>query len=279
MPKVRKQTARRKATTKRPKNVIDRITDIDIPDGIKICIYGRSGTGKTRLWSTFPKPILAILCSGGSKPGELRSINTPANRKVIKQVVLGNSEELHEIVEWQDTEQKFNTLVLDHVTGLNDVLLAEVLGLDEPVAQNSWGLATQQQYGQVSLQIKTHLKRMLSLSANVVIVGQEREFNNDEQSQLISPYVGAALGPSAFGWLGPACDYVAQTYIKPVTEEKVTTVGSEEITEEVFTGDAEYCLRTGTDAVYSTKFRVPPGTDLPHHIVDPTFTKIKKLIG
>jgi ABC-type polar amino acid transport system ATPase subunit len=56
---------------------MDRITDLDFEDqGIKMVLYGSSGSGKTTLWATFPKPILAIICSGGFKSGELRSVRS-----------------------------------------------------------------------------------------------------------------------------------------------------------------------------------------------------------
>lgn len=282
MPTVRKQTASvRRTRTRKVKtgSVVDRITELQINDGIKINIYGRSGTGKTRIWSTFPKPILAMVCSGGNKPGELRSINTKENRKTIKSVVIEKGDELFELVEMQKNGGPYATLVLDHVTGLQDLALKEILGLEELPAQASWGLATQQQYGQLGIQVKSYLRSLLSLSCNIVIIGQEREFNTDNESELIMPYVASALSPSIVGWLNPACDYICQTFIREQTVSKTVKVGNKERTKDVSTGEVEYCLRTGPDPVYTTKFRVPPGTVLPNEVVDADFSKIAKLIG
>lgn len=275
MPTIKKQTA--KKVRKRGSSVLDRIGPIGFEDeGIKINLYGRSGTGKTTLWATFPTPILAIICSGGSQPGELRSINTPAYRKTISQVVLEKTSELTEVAEY--AAGNFATIVLDHASGLQDMVLKELLGLEEIPAQLSWGVATQQQYGQCALQVKTHLRSLLNLSTNVVIVAQEREFNTDMEGTLLMPYVGSALTPSITGWLNPACDYICQTFIQRQTTTKTIKIGGKESKQTTDTGRMEYCLRTGPDPTYTTKFRVPKGTPLPKWLVDPDYNKIKNLI-
>ena len=274
MPKIVKQTNGKQQV--KSKSVIDRISPIGFDsDGIKINLYGRSGTGKTTLWATFPKPILCLVCSGG---GELRSVDTPANRKTIKQVVLQNSLEIEEITDHVEGSSKYATVILDHASGLQDMVLKELLNLNEIPEQLSWGLATQQQYGQLALQVKTHLRRLLNLSCNVVIVAQEREFNVDTTSELLMPYVASALSPSITGWLNPACDYICQTFIRETITEKEIKIGGKTTKQKVKTGGVEYCLRTAPDPIFTTKFRVPKGTKLPSYIVDPSFTKIENLI-
>jgi len=279
MPKVRKQTASRKRSVK-AKSVLDRVEPIgfDGDDGIHINLYGKSGTGKTTTWATFPKPILAILCSGSARPGELRSIDTPSYRKTIQQVSLEKSSELEELVDDQAVHARYSTVVLDHASGLQDAILREVLGLEEVPEQLSWGLASREQYGQVALQMKTYLRKLLDLSCNVVIIAQEREFNTDGEGDLLMPYVASALTPSVVGWLNPACDYICQTFIREQVVNKVVKIGKKQVTRKVPTGKMEYCLRTAPDAVYTTKFRVPKGTPLPPVVVDPDYDKLLNII-
>jgi len=278
MPVVKKQTAK---TTRRKKtgSVLDRIQPIGFEgeEGIKINLYGRSGTGKTTLWSSFPGKILAIVCSGGNKPGELRSIDTPANRKKIMQAEIKSSSEIGELVEY--AKDKFATVVLDHASGLQDLILKEVVGLDEIPAQLSWGIASQQQYGQVALQMKERLRSLLSMDGNVVIIAQERDFNSDSDNELLLPYVASALTPSVVGWLNPACDFIAQTFIRPKTVTKQVKIGKKIVPrKEVVKGQVEYCLRVGPDAVFTTKFRLPKGHKLPSVIIDPDYRKLLSVI-
>lgn len=279
-----KPTMKPQTQTSKSSGVLGRIKPMGFNDneGIKIVLYGSSGSGKTTLWSTFPAPILAVICSGGLKPGELRSLDTPENRKRINQVVLQESSELKTVVDALASGQiRYNTLVLDHVSGLQDLTLKEILGIDELPAQKGWGLASQQQWGQSTAQCKEYLRAMLNLDGNVVIIGQERVFGGSEEdgmSDIIRPTVGVAVTPSLAGWLAPACDYVLQCFKKPKMEEVVTTLAGKKHTTTKRGKGVQYCVRTEPHDVYQTKFRMPKGKPLPECIVDASYDKIMALI-
>jgi hypothetical protein len=155
--------------------------------------------------------------------------------------------------------------------------MKEILGLEEIPAQKSWGMATQQDYGQCSLTMKEYLRCLLDLDRNVVIVAQEREFNTDNESDLLMPYVGAGLTPSVTGWLNPAVDYLVQTFIRTGTiKREVKLGGKTKIRTEP--GGVEYCLRTGPHEIFMTKFRVPKGHPLPDVMVAPAYEKMLNII-
>ena len=281
MPVVKKQVS----STVKPKlkgGIADKIRSLGFnnDDGIKINLYGQSGTGKTTLWATFPKPILVLLCSGGKNPGELRSIDTEEYRKTIHQLQVEGSDEIREAVDMVHQTTEYATVVLDHATGLQDMVMKNILGLDELPPQSSWGMATQQQWGQCALQMKELLRAILSLETNVVIVAQERAFQlpSETESELLMPFVASALSPSVTGWLNPAVDYICQTFKRPKTRQVSVTIRGKEVQQTVKEKGIEYCLRTGPDEVYTTKFRLPKGHKLPDVIVDPSYDKIMKLI-
>jgi len=248
----------------------------DASDGISINIYGRSGTGKTTLWATFPGPILCLVCSGGKRPGELRSVDTPEYREKITPRIVTSADSLRRELE---SAVDYETVVLDHASGLQDLLLKEVLGLDELPAQRSWGMAQQSDWGQCALMMKEVLRAILSLRCNRVIVAQEREFNVDTESKLLMPYVASATTPSVVGWLNPACDYIVRTVLRKQTVERKVKIGTKVCTRQVETGEMEYALQVGPDDVFTTKFRKPRGgAKLPDFIVDPDYDKIMELI-
>lgn len=265
--------------------LFSRLQDIhdDLDDSLNVLVYGQSGSGKTTFWSTFKGPILALVCSGGKRSGELRSIDdTPEMKKKIKKLTLEKSDEVVEAVallkgQWSH----FNTVVIDHITSFCDLVLCEILGLDQLPAQKSWGMAKQQDYGQMTLQVKEHFKALLDLPQNIVFVAQERTFNSKEDnvdSDLVKPTIGAAVTPAISGWLNPACDYVLQTFKRGKMVEKTRKIGKEEQTYMEREEGIEYCLRTEPHEVYMTKFRIPRGRVLPSVIVDPNYEKLMKVI-
>lgn len=282
----KKQSATKPVRKAKSVSVIDRIAPIgfDEDEGISILLYGRSGTGKTTLWSTFPKPILSIIRSGGKRPGETRSIITAANKKTIHTVAIENSQEVLELVEMQEKTNKYKTIVVDHLSGLQDLILAEILDLDHIPEQKAWGLAQQQDYGQCALQFKEIVRKVLDLSCNRVLIAQERDFSKGSDGpttsgDMLFPFVAAALMPSIVGWLNPAVDYIGNTFIRKKRVLKTKKLGGKEKKVWVNTGEVEFCLRTAPDDVFATKFRVPKrDTPMPKEIVDPDHGKIMSII-
>jgi hypothetical protein len=275
-----------------PKGVIKKVSStgimsrikpmgFDRDDGIKMLVYGMSGSGKTTFWSTWPSPILALICSSLKNPGELRSINTPENRKRIKTLTINSVADAVELIKTLRQENHFKTVILDHCSGLQDLTLKEILGLDELPTQKSWGLASQQQYGQSTAQSKEVFRGLLDLECNTVLIAQERTFGGDENgdSEIQTPVVGAALTPSLTGWLNPACDYICQTFKRPKMKQNKITLGGKTTIQNVRASGVEYCLRTAPHDVFTTKFRVPKGTELPDCLVNPSYESVMALIN
>jgi hypothetical protein len=255
-------------------SVLDRIHPVSLSSkGLTINLYGRSATGKTTLAATFPKPALIIGLEDGTK-----SVH---NVEGLDYVPIHGSDEISELVEHLSTSKHFKTIILDTASMLQDLILKEILGLEELPAQKSWGMATREQYGQCALQTKERLRSLLDLSVkclmNVVIVAQEREFNTEDTSDVLMPFVASALSPSVVGWLNPACDYIGQTFIRQKEVIKKVKIG-DKVKERRTVDGVEYCLRTEPDPTFTTKFRLPKGTPIPDVIVDPDYDKIYALI-
>ncbi len=251
-------------------------------DKMRILIYGQSGTGKTTLWAKFPGPILCLICSGGNKPGELRSVNTKEYREKIHPRIVRGTDDFNRAVE---EAVEYATVVLDHVSGYSDMKLGEIIGKPVP-EQKGWGLATQQQYGQLAMQCKEDFRTLLNLPGNVVLVGQERTFGGRDEGldpDIIRPTVGVALTPSLTGWLNPAVDYIVQTFKAPKMKTETITVAGKKSVIETREKGVEYCLRVGPHDVFTTKFRMPSqsGFELPEYIKipqgDPTYDRLVKL--
>jgi len=283
MPQVNRQVATKKETkkkpaSKRPQGILDRILSLDKLDlgGIKMIIYGHSGSGKTRLAGSFYKagPLLHIVCSG-NKTNEARSIRGYPNIDVVG---LESPEEISLLADYIQ-EKKYVTVVLDHVTEFCNLVLSNILGLSKLPEQHSWGMAKQQDYQQMGLQVKEYLRELLDLSCNTLILGQQRTYDMQEENEsILMPYISLAATPAVAGWLTPACDYVVHTYKKrgSVTEKKKIGAKVKTITKP--NEKVTFFAQIGPSEVYITKFRVPPGTELPEEIEDPSYEKLKPFL-
>ena len=293
MAKVKKVTPKKKASPKKvvPKQTrkkggnnklagrIQRAEDLAWDEPFSIGIFGGPGTGKTTLWSTFPKPILALICSGELKsPNELKSID-PKDRQGIDTVNLENCEEINQVSEIVD-EGGYKTVVLDHMTSFSDLVLKQVLKVDKIAPQLSWGTAEQQQWGEHGLLCKTFLKTLIDLDAYTVVVSQERYFEPPRDSELGRGVYGPATTPTIAGWMVPAMDYSIQMAIRNETKTKIMNVKGKEIEERVKTGNREFVAYCRLDPGRMTKFRFPRSLvdKVPDAIINPTFQKLNDLI-
>lgn len=280
MPKIEKQVGgNSRVTVPTPFQESTGRSAWDLVNKLNVLLFGDSGTGKTTLWAGFPGPILALICSGLSRPGELRSINTPEYRKKINPIIISSSQEYHSAL---DKAGDYATVVLDHALGFSDTVLSkDILGLTEMLKSKfrqagkgeSWSVVDQRQYGQLSTELTTlHFPRLLDVPGNVVIVAHERIFRGRDEagssSDVIKPTVGAAMTPSVAGWLHKSCDYNVQTFIRPKMVKGQGEVAGQTVETLVRGQGVEYCLRCEPSEVYMTKFRRPAGgKPLPPYLV------------
>ena len=253
------------------------VTDDDLLWGevrAKCVIYGQAFSGKTTLASTFPDPILWLLCSGGSRPGELKSINTPENRKRITPKRIESYEDLKEFIKLIDD---YATVVIDHLTGYADKVLASVLKVDKAPAIKKWGLISREHYGQQTEIIKEGMRDLFDKNdrTNIVLICQERTNQpSSVDEEIIRTSVGPDVGPAIANWICPSSDWVIQTTKRPVYKDVTTESNGETVTIKVREKGVTYSARIGQSDIFTTKFRVPRGYILPEFVDDPSYRSL-----
>lgn len=242
-------------------SILDKIVDIgDAPTFESMLVYGKAGTGKTEFGSTFPTKILHL------------DIRERGHKTIKKKPGI----QLLQIDEWQEFEDiywelrdglDYKSLVIDHVTALQDVAIESVrseLGMKtgETLSQRSWG--------KVSGKMKEWLFNYRELTGkgyNVCFIAHERLRDVDEEDdERITPSVGANLMPSVASFLNGAVSVIGNTFIRETYDKKEKT------------RRREFCMRVGPHAYYAAKIRRPVAAGpAPDVIVNPTFDKVMKI--
>jgi hypothetical protein len=260
---------------------------------LNILIYGDTASGKTTCWSTFPKPILAILCSGGKrKADELWSIATPENEDVIRQVHLDKLSEITELIDGE-VAKHYQTVVIDHLTGFQDVALREVMGIEHVPEQKKFAFAGRKEWGKTAENAKEVLASMLDLDCNIVWTAHEKVFDpKDEEGkkaiiaadgQVAKAFVGPALTPALANWVNGAVNFVCQAYTtnKVKVEEITLGEGDSAVTQrmETLTNEVDYWLRVEPSTIYKSKVRIPRvWLDRLKNIKDPSYQSLMAML-
>lgn len=233
--------------------------------------YGRSGTGKTTLAATHPKPILLL---------DMKDKGTDSISDVegvfVKSIT--SREDLEEIY-WHlhKNPKKFKTVVWDTASAFQQMVMEEIAEEGNKSLDKSFqkGGLTKQDFGKVSGYMKKWIINFRDLPLEVVFIAQDRTFNNDEDEggvDVFDPEMGPALMPSVAKVLNAAVMLIGNTYIKREVIKK--EVDGKKKKSEKF----KYGLRIGPNSVYVTKIRKNRSVELPDSIFNPTYKDILSTI-
>lgn len=233
----------------------------DLPTILAVLLYGRSGTGKTTVASSFPKPLLLL---------DVREKGTDS----VANVKGGH---VGSITEWDEFESMYwylkkgghpyKTVVIDQVSQLQDLAIRKALETNkkeatDPVAKRDFGVA--------SGLMKTWLldyRDLIDEDINVVFIAHDRSIGGEEDAQgdQIEPSIGPRLMPSIASFLNGSVKIIGNTFIR----ERFEVKGNRKVR------SIDYGIRVGPHAYYTTKMRSPVGIASPAVIVNPTYEKMR----
>ncbi len=222
---------------------------------INTAIYGRNGVGKTTFACQGKKPLALISVepapTGGARsvkhiPGitvyqvATRYLTNPHTGELEK---LKGSEKMLAIANtlkqlFAAGKRPFETIVIDGVTSWNDVILAEVMGLDYEQMPAILGLGKVHvdQYTERGEKLIRYLRPFMDLPCDVTILGQEKdhnppkdttttksgkEYSRPSQTKFMfdahpmaqeGSFFSLAVGDTQAKWIQDACDFVMQLY-------------------------------------------------------------------
>lgn len=260
-----KISSKRKKTKAKLPAVVRGIQDVaTLEENHAAMFVGPAGTGKTRTAATFPKPILFIDIN------REKGLKTVQKMKNVKVARVTSWDEFIDLYWWLREGQDFKTIVLDQITGLQDLCMREVrehfrMEDDEPFQGFK-------RWGKLSGDMKTWLGNYRELIDfyNVVFIAHQREFGGEGEGEdnEITPSISARVLPSIGSYIEGACDIIGHNFIRMITEKKKGLGKKRE-------RRIEYAMRIGPHPNYVTKIRRPPEAGrLPEFIVDPSYQKL-----
>lgn len=233
----------------------------ELPSIIAAMFYGRSGTGKTTIASSFPKPALLI----DIREKGTDSVSNVKGLKVARVDEWSQFEEIYWYLAKGDHE--FKTVIVDQVTQLQELAM---LAAKKEEGKDADDHTSKRIFGITGGLMKTWLlnyRDLIDLDINVVFLAHDRvttQGDDGSGEDQIDPSVGAALMPSVASYLNGAVKIIGNTFIREtyeiVNKRKVRGV--------------EYSMRIGPHAFYTTKVRSPVGIASPAILVDPNYDKL-----
>lgn len=237
--------------------------------------YGRAGSGKTTLASTFPKPLLLL---------DIRDKGTDsiADVKGCDGIEIESLEDIEDIYYYlKENPKKYKTVVFDTVTEMQKLVMKSVTenkrGSKNKVDQDigGWGTVTRQDWGKIAGVMNKWIADFRDLPLEVVFLAQEKvrgQDDSEDDDNQITPEVGAAVMPSIATTLNAAVNVIGNTFIR--MKRKTIVKGTKKTVKE----EPQYCLRVGPNPIYTTKLRKPKSAEAPSFLEDATYQDIKDLV-
>ena len=248
--------------------ILDKASPVeDVQTHMCALFYGRSGTGKTTLAGTFPKPLL--LLDVGEKGTD--SLSDVKGIDVLHITDWAQYEEVY----WElKGKSKYKTVVIDALHSLQGLALTEIKAQagKKPLAQTS-----QKDFGNASNLMSQWVSNYRDLIGDpgmeVVFLAHDRinEVETEDDTEAIDPEVGPRVMPSVASAITGAVNVIGHSYIAEIVK-KPKKAGEKKQKE------VEYRLRIGPHGYYHTKIRKPKKIVLPEFITDPSYEKLLTIV-
>lgn len=220
-------------------------------------VYGKSGSGKTKFGSSFPKPMIYLqICDDGS--------NTIAQTEGIKAKRVGSVSDLKLAAKELVKDKKYASVFCDTFSLLTNEWQ------DENVIQKKKKM-TQQSWGDLKVETEEIIKlfHKVALNHHVILSCHESLDSLEGMEDEILPDIRPSVTKGARTYLegmtnyGIHCTKLKKIVIKDGVEQELI----------------KFAAHIGANPYYWTKFQIDSEIKLPKVMMYPTYNKIQKLIG
>lgn len=240
-------------------SILNTAVDIsEVSSGKLVVLYGKSASGKTKVGSTFPKPMLYV------KIGD-DGVNTIKRVSGISIVEPRTTAELKQVFEELEKDKTYKSVFVDTFSLLvNEWKNENVIQKGKKMTQQLWGdLLTETEE-------LIRLAHKLSKKKWVILSGHEATDSIEGMEDELLPDVRISISKGA------------RTYIEGMANFGIHTVKIQKESVDKTTGEVKevvkYAADIGPNPYYWTKFQIDPKIKLPNRMINPSYEKIMKLI-
>lgn len=239
-------------------NHLENAVDIEELGQSKLWVlYGKSGTGKTEILSTFPKPLLYIQVGDDGS-------NTIANKKGIKAIRVDDLSMLREILLEARLDNYYKTIAVDTFSLVtNEWIDANAVKKKKKVTMQMWG--------EIKTESEEYIKlaHILAREKHVVLTCHEVMDTIDGMEDEIAPDCRPNVSKGVRTYLEGMANYGIHTTV--VMKEKEQPDGT---TKEI----PVHAAHLAQSPYYWVKTQKPKEVKLPRLVLNPTYKKIQKLL-
>lgn len=221
-------------------------------------IWGKSGTGKTALGATFPKPMLYIQVGDDGS-------NTIADTEGVMAVRAESLADLKDTAQGLMTDKKYKTIFVDTFSMITNEWI------DKNATQKNKKM-TQQMWGEIKIDSEEFIKifHKLALSHIVVLSCHESNDSIEGMEDEILPDIRPSVTKGARTYLEGMANYgIHTTKLKKTIISKKTGQEKEVV---------RYAVHIGANPYYWTKLQINPGIQVPDIVINPTYDKLMGII-
>lgn len=221
-------------------------------------LWGKSGTGKTEVGSTFPKPMLYIQVGDDGS-------NTIANKEGISALRVDSLEELKNIGKELLKDKKYKSVFVDTFSMITNVWI------DANAVQKKKKM-TQQMWGDLKVETEELIKIFHKVALNHIVVLSCHESNDsiEGMEDEILPDIRPSVTKGGRTYLEGMANYgIHTTKLKKTVTNKKTGEEKEVV---------KYAAHLGANPYYWTKLQIDSSIKVPEIVFNPTYDKLLEII-
>ena len=221
-------------------------------------IWGKSGTGKTKIGSSFPKPMLYIQIGDDGS-------NTIAGVEGIKAVRVDTIDELKTMGEELLKDKKYKSVLVDTFSMItNEWIDTNIVQKKKRMTQNDWGVL------KIATEELIKIYHKVALNHIVILTCHESNDSIEGMEDEILPDMRPSVTKGARTYLEGMANYgIHTTKLKKTIVSKKTGEEKEVV---------KYAAHLGANPYYWTKLQISPDIKVPEIVFNPTYKSLLKII-